>query len=67
MECKQSQNLEHCNCSYNSCSRKGLCCECIRYHLKSRQLPACCFPDDAERTYDRSFNHFVRLVNEGRI
>jgi len=62
MECKQSQNLEHCNCSYNSCSRKGLCCECIRY-----QLPACCFPDDAERTYDRSFNHFARLVNEGRI
>jgi hypothetical protein len=35
--------------------------------LKSRQLPACCFPDDAERTYDRSFNHFARLVNEGRI
>jgi hypothetical protein len=27
-----------------------------------RQLPACCFPDDVERTYDRSFERFVQLV-----
>jgi hypothetical protein len=32
-----------------------------------RQLPACVFPDDAERTYDRSYEHFARLVNEGRV
>jgi hypothetical protein len=23
------------------------------------ELPACCFPDDIERTYDRSFEKFV--------
>jgi hypothetical protein len=32
-----------------------------------RQLPGCCFSDDAERTYDRSFEHFARLVTKGQI
>ena len=50
MECNKSRNLTQCNCSYEHCSRKGICCECISYHLKYRQFPACCFPDDAERT-----------------
>jgi hypothetical protein len=25
-----------------------------------KQLPGCCFPDDVERTYDRSFKAFAR-------
>ncbi len=66
MECKKEVNLEHCNCSYGGCSRKGMCCDCITYHLKMRELPACCFPDDAERTYDRSFEKFAQLVNAGQ-
>jgi hypothetical protein len=44
-----------------------MCCDCLAYHLRSRELPACCFPDKAERTYDRSFAHFARLVAENRI
>ena len=67
MECKKEDNLINCNCSYDPCSRKGICCECIRYHVKSRQLPGCCFPDAAEKTYDRSFEHFATLVNEKRV
>jgi hypothetical protein len=67
MDCNQKKNSANCNCTYGSCSKKGNCCECLRYHLSSRELPACCFPADAERTYDRSFAHFVRLVNEKRI
>jgi len=67
MECKQQQNRESCNCSYEPCSRKGVCCECISYHLRSRQLPGCCFPDAAERTYDRSFEHFARLVGQKKV
>lgn len=67
MDCKQDQNTDSCNCSYEPCARKGICCDCISYHLKSRELPACCFPDDAEQTYDRSFVHFARLVKAGRI
>jgi hypothetical protein len=67
MECKIDQNLKLCNCSYEPCSRKGTCCDCLSYHLRARELPACCFPGDAERTYDRSFEHFARLVANKRI
>jgi hypothetical protein len=67
VECKKAQNLKSCTCSYDPCSRKGICCECVSYHLKSRQLPGCCFPASAERTYDRSFAHFAKLVMEGKI
>ncbi len=65
MECKKEQNLKQCTCSYSSCNRQGICCDCIAYHLKSRQLPGCCFPPAAEKTYDRSFEHFARLVTAG--
>lgn len=67
MECKQEPNLSHCNCSYDPCPRKGLCCDCLRYHLKMRQLPGCAFPNNAERTYDRSFEHFARIVANGEV
>jgi hypothetical protein len=66
MECNQEKNMERCNCSYEPCSKKGICCQCVAYHLKMRQLPACCFPTDAEATYDRSFEHFARLVQAGK-
>jgi hypothetical protein len=66
MECKQVQNKKNCNCSYEPCSRKGVCCDCLQYHLQNRELPACCFPVEAERTYDRSFKHFARLVSQNR-
>ena len=67
MECNKEQNLESCNCTYEPCSRKGICCECIRYHLNHRELPGCCFPDDAEKTFNRSFEFFARLVSENRV
>jgi hypothetical protein len=67
MACKKDKNLADCNCSWPSCPRKGVCCDCIDYHLKSRELPACAFPAEAERTYDRSFEHFVRLVEQGKM
>ena len=67
MECKQTRNKKFCNCSYEPCSRKGICCDCLQYHLRSRELPACFFPKDAERTYDRSFEHFARLVSQSKV
>ena len=66
MECKKTRNLTHCNCSYEPCPRKGTCCECISFHLSSRELPACCFPAEAEQSYDRSFEYFARLVQAGK-
>ncbi len=67
MDCMQDKNLDKCPCSYEKCDRKGICCECISYHIKARQLPGCCFSEDAERTYDRSFEHFARLVTSGAV
>ena len=67
MDCKQEHNESVCNCTYSPCPRKGICCDCIAYHGKARQLPACVFPADAERTFDRSFEHFARLVTSGRV
>ncbi len=67
MECQKEKNLKRCNCTYEPCEKKGICCECIAYHLKQRQLPGCCFPDDVEKTWDRSFETFARLVSEGRV
>ncbi len=58
--CTQEKNKENCNCSY-PCSKKGICCECISYHRNMGQLPACYFPNDIERTYDRSIENFVQL------
>ena len=67
MECKKIQNSQACTCTYNGCSRKGVCCECVSYHLRAKQLPGCFFPPDAERTYDRSFRHFAELVMSKKI
>lgn len=65
MECVNiEKNLENCTCSYD-CSKRGNCCECIKYHRSKRQLPGCFFPEEAEKTYDRSFEHFARLVKDG--
>ena len=59
----EKKNLKNCNCTYEPCPRKGKCCECIQYHLAMRQLPACCFPDDVEKTWDRSFAKFIKTCS----
>ncbi len=59
--CKQVQNRSICNCSYEPCARKGICCDCLTYHHRMGELPACYFPDDVERTYDRSITNFIRV------
>lgn len=60
MECKKEANKKHCTCTNTSCGKHGICCECIKYHLASKQLPGCCFPADIEKTYDRSFEAFAK-------
>jgi hypothetical protein len=67
VDCKKAANLSACTCTYEPCSRKGVCCDCLRYHLHSRELPGCMFPAAAEQTYDRSFEHFARLVAAGKV
>ena len=61
-KCKNyEKNLARCNCTYEPCSRKGVCCECIQYHMCLGELPACFFPDDVERTFNRSIQKFKSL------
>ncbi len=64
VECKIEENLANCNCTYEPCSRKGKCCECMRYHWRMRELPACFFPDDVEKTYDRSIERFISIYKK---
>jgi len=64
MECKKEENLKKCNCTWEGCVRKGICCECIEYHWKRKELPACFFPSDIEKTYDRSLRAFIELYQK---
>jgi len=61
MECQIEVNKAKCTCTYEPCSRKGKCCDCIQYHLDSDELPGCVFPPEVERTYDRSIAKFVEV------
>ena len=63
-ECKSAKNKSRCNCSYEPCSRKGVCCDCLAYHWRNRELPACLFPDSVERTYDRSLRRFIEIYKD---
>ncbi len=61
-----SINLENCACTYGSCSRKGTCCECVRYHLQNGEIPGCFFSAEAEAKFDRSQAALLRdLKNRG--
>jgi hypothetical protein len=67
MDCKQNDTRARCTCTYEPCARKGKCCDCLDYHLRLRELPGCAFDARGERTYNRSFEHFARLVADRRI
>jgi len=62
MDCNLKDNKARCNCTYEPCPRKGKCCECIAFHLDMQELPSCAFPEEIERTYDRSFKRFAETV-----
>lgn len=64
MECKKENNMQRCNCSYEPCRRKGLCCECLKYHFQNQEFPGCLFPDDVEKEYDRSIEKFIQIYQE---
>ena len=58
MECNKEKNLQNCNCTY-TCEKKGICCECIKYHRERNELPACYFSKETEASYDRSIKKFL--------
>ncbi|HDZ85684.1 MAG TPA: hypothetical protein ENH35_04015 [Candidatus Moranbacteria bacterium] len=58
MECKREENKKSCPCTHD-CSRRGICCECIRHHQERDELPGCYFSAETEKTYDRSVDKFI--------
>lgn len=73
--CKRNrkEHLVKCNCTYQCnlgeaynninvpCQNKGKCCDCIEYHRKRKELPACYFTDEQEKTYDRTIVNWWHL------
>ena len=53
MSCQHNRVMS-CPCTY-PCGKRGKCCECIAYHLRSDEFPACFFSKTAESKYDRSY------------
>lgn len=61
MECTMDKNKAVCTCTYEPCSKKYKCCECLHYHRKNGELPGCYFTQEYERTLDRSIAQFLRM------
>ncbi|HIE11756.1 MAG TPA: hypothetical protein EYP62_09090 [Kiritimatiellae bacterium] len=55
----QERNAKTCNCTY-PCDRKGVCCECLAYHRRRGEFPACFFSTAGEKWWDRSLNALLR-------
>lgn len=63
MDCPNREtNLKNCNCTYPGCEKKGMCCECIKFHREIGEIPACLFPNEIEKTFDRSVKKFVQTM-----
>jgi hypothetical protein len=58
MSCEHNTSIK-CNCTY-SCSKHGKCCDCVTYHRRAGEFPACFFSERAEKTYDRGFQALVK-------
>jgi hypothetical protein len=60
----KNKNIKSCTCTYASCSRKGMCCECIQYHLSADEVPGCFFPPQAEKSYNRSREYYISVIKK---
>ena len=58
MSCQHNSSIQ-CNCTY-SCSRHAKCCDCIEYHRRNKEFPACFFSTKMEATFDRTLSALIR-------
>ena len=58
MPCVHNKSIK-CPCTY-SCQRRGKCCECVAYHQRGGEIPACFFSAEAEASYDRSLPRLIK-------
>lgn len=67
MECKKEENRIECTCTATTCTRRGVCCECVKHHRDRDEIPGCFFPRAVERTWDRSIANFIRSIAKAAI
>jgi len=48
-----------CKCTYEGCSRKGNCCQCVAFHRDRGEATGCMFTPAGERSYDRSLKNLM--------
>ena len=58
MSCQNNCAMK-CPCTY-PCSKNGKCCECVAYHQRMGEFPACFFSKQAEARYDRSYEALIK-------
>ena len=56
----RERNTQWCTCTYSSCDKTGVCCDCVAYHREMKQIPGCLFSKEGEATYDRSIAQFKK-------
>jgi hypothetical protein len=66
MDCIGENNRTACACTYESCNKRGKCCECVSYHRNKKQVPGCFFTKEGEKTYDRSFQFFQKIESPAK-
>ena len=63
MECKREENLQECTCSSTTCTKRGICCECVSSHRDRGEIPGCFFPKGAELSHNRSIEYFIEVYS----
>jgi len=64
VNCKKEENKIDCTCTATTCSKRGVCCDCVRYHRERNELPGCFFSKAAEKTWDRSVDNFIKTYSK---
>ena len=60
MDFKKEANKEKCACTFLTCPRRGDCYACVEHHANRKEIPACFFSKEGEKTYDRSIANFFK-------
>jgi len=60
MDFKKEANKAKCACTYLTCPRRGDCYACVEHHVDRKEIPACFFSKEGEKTYDRSITNFFK-------
>lgn len=55
------RNKEFCRCPHPECDKHVMCCDCLQYHLKRRELPVCIDTTNVDKILDKDLRAYVEL------